>query len=55
MPGITAAAADAAGADAAPPSLHDAVIEQNLFQGVTVPALIMAQIGTLRADREHGP
>ena len=51
VPGITAVAADAAGADAAPPSLHDAVIEQNRFEGVTVPALIMAQIGTLRADR----
>ena len=31
--------------------LHDATIEQNLFQGVTVPALVMAQLGTLRVDR----
>ena len=51
VPGITAVAADAAGADAAPPSLHDATIEQNRFEGVTVPTLIMARIGTLRADR----
>ncbi len=31
--------------------LHDATIERSLFQGVTVPALVMAQIGTLRIDR----
>ena len=31
--------------------LHDAAIEQSLFQGVTVPALVMAQIGTLRVDQ----
>ncbi len=31
--------------------LHDAAIKQSLFQGVTVPALVMAQIGTLRVDQ----
>jgi hypothetical protein len=31
--------------------LHDALIERNLFQGVTVSALVMAQLGTLRVDR----
>ncbi|MGZ4649422.1 MAG: DUF6519 domain-containing protein, partial [Kineosporiaceae bacterium] len=36
---------------AAPQQLHDATIEQSLFQGVTVPALVMAQLGTLRVDR----
>ena len=30
---------------------HDATIERNLFQGVTVPALVMARLGTLRVDR----
>ena len=30
--------------------LHDATIEQSLFQGVTIPALVMAQLGTLRVD-----
>jgi len=29
--------------------LHDATIDQSLFQGVTVPVLAAAQIGTLRA------
>ena len=29
--------------------LHDATIDQSLFQGVTVPVLAVAQIGTLRA------
>ena len=46
MPG-----ASAASAEAAPQQLHDATIEQSLFQGVTVPALVMAQLGTLRVDR----
>ena len=31
--------------------LHDAVIEEDLFQGVTVPVLAMAQLGTMRIDR----
>jgi hypothetical protein len=31
--------------------LHDAVIDRNLFYGVTVPALVMARLGTLRLDR----
>ena len=31
--------------------LHDATIERNLFQGVTVPVLAIAQLGTLRVDR----
>lgn len=31
--------------------LHDATIEQDLFQGVTVPVLVMADIGTMRMDR----
>ena len=31
--------------------LHDAVIEEDLFQGVTVPVLAMAQLGTIRIDR----
>ena len=31
--------------------LRDAVIEQNLFHGVTVPALVMARLGTVRVDR----
>jgi hypothetical protein len=34
----------------APQLLHDATIEQSLFQGLTVPALAMAQLGTLRVD-----
>ncbi len=34
----------------APQLLHDAAIEQSVFQGVTVPALAMAQLGTLRVD-----
>jgi len=37
--------------DPVPQQLHDATIEQSLFQGVTVPVLVMAQIGTLRVDR----
>ena len=39
------------GASAGATVVHDAVIEQNLFLGVTVPALVMAQLGTLRLDR----
>ena len=35
-----------------PQLLHDAAIEQSLFQGVTVPTLVMAQIGTLRAAED---
>ena len=31
--------------------LHDATIEQNLFQGVTVPVLAMSQLGTLRVGQ----
>jgi pSer/pThr/pTyr-binding forkhead associated (FHA) protein len=31
--------------------LHDAAIQQSLFQGVTVPALAMTQLGTLRVDQ----
>ena len=39
------------GASAGATVVYDAVIEQNLFCGVTVPALVMAQLGTLRLDR----
>jgi hypothetical protein len=35
----------------APQLLHDATIKQGVFQGVTVPALVMASVGTLRVDR----
>jgi hypothetical protein len=31
--------------------LHDTAVERNLFQGVTVPILAMAQLGTMRVDR----
>ncbi len=31
--------------------LHDAAIAGNLFRGLTVPVLAMAQLGTLRVDR----
>jgi len=34
----------------APQLLHDATIQQSLFQGLTVPALAMTQLGTLRVD-----
>ncbi len=34
----------------APQLLHDATIERSLFQGLTVPALVMTQLGTLRLD-----
>ncbi len=34
----------------APQLLHDATIQRSLFQGVTVPALAMTQLGTLRID-----
>ena len=44
-------AASAFSAQAASQLLHDAAIQQSLFQGVTVPALAMAQLGTLRVDQ----
>ena len=44
-------AAAAFSSQAAPQSLQDATIQQSLFQGVTVPALAMAQLGTLRVDQ----
>ena len=34
-----------------PQQFYDATIEQSLFQGVTVPVLVMAQLGALRVDR----
>jgi pSer/pThr/pTyr-binding forkhead associated (FHA) protein len=40
--------ASAVSTDAPAQQLHDAAIEQGLFQGVTVPALVIAEIGTLR-------
>lgn len=42
--------ASAVAAEAAPPLLHDATIEQSLFEGLSVPVLVTAQVGTLRAD-----
>ena len=48
----TGGAAAAPGAAQPPPQLLDgAVIERNLFLGVTVPALAMAQLGSVRVDR----
>ncbi len=38
-------------AEAGAPVLHDAAIERCTFQGVTVPVLVMAQLGTLRVDQ----
>jgi Family of unknown function (DUF6519)/IPT/TIG domain len=35
---------------AQPSVLHDATIEHDLFEGVTIPVLVMAQLGTLRVD-----
>ena len=46
VPGVSAFSTNAA-----TQRLHDAVIEQGLFQGVTVPALVIAQIGTLRVEQ----
>ena len=43
--------ASASSTEATPTLLHDATFEQSLFQGLTVPALAMAQIGTLRVDQ----
>lgn len=40
--------APAAAQQTEPQVLHDATIERALFEGVTVPALVMAQLGTLR-------
>jgi pSer/pThr/pTyr-binding forkhead associated (FHA) protein len=44
-------AASAFSTPAASQLLHDAAIQQSLFQGVTVPALVMTQLGTLRVDQ----
>ncbi len=38
-------------ADVGAPVLHDAAIERCTFQGVTVPVLVLAQLGTLRVDQ----
>jgi hypothetical protein len=43
--------ASAFAAEAATQRLHDAAIERGLFQGVTVPALVITQIGTLRVEQ----
>jgi hypothetical protein len=43
--------ASAASEEAASQRLQDATIEQCLFQGVTVATLVMAQLGTLRIDK----
>ena len=43
--------ASAFSTEATPQLLHNATIEQSLFQGLTVPAIVMAQIGTLRVDQ----
>jgi hypothetical protein len=45
-----AAAAAAAAAAIGVPSLADAVIERNLFDGLTVPVLVMGQVGTARIE-----
>ncbi|MGD0376705.1 MAG: DUF6519 domain-containing protein [Streptosporangiaceae bacterium] len=44
-------AASAFSAPATSQLLHDAAIQQSLFQGVTVPALAMTQLGSLRVDQ----
>ena len=44
-------AASAFSSEGASQLLHDAAIQQSLFQGVTVPALAMTQLGTLRVDQ----
>jgi hypothetical protein len=38
------------GSASAPGELHDAVIEDCRFHGITVPALVMAQLGTIRLE-----
>ncbi len=43
--------ASAASEEAASQRLQDATVEQCLFQGVTVATLVMAQLGTLRIDK----
>ena len=43
--------ASAAAEEPASQRLQDATVEQCLFQGVTVATLVMAQIGTLRIDK----
>jgi hypothetical protein len=40
-----------AGAANTATQLDDATIEESLFQGVTIPALVMAQLSALRVDR----
>ncbi len=45
-----AAAAAAAAAAVGVPSLADAVIERNLFDGLAVPVLVMGQVGTARIE-----
>ena len=45
-----AAAAAAAAAAIGVPSLADAVVERNLFDGLTVPVLVMGQVGTARIE-----
>jgi len=47
---IPAALLTGGSGDAVPP-LHDAAIERCVFEGVTVPALIMSQLGTIRIDQ----
>jgi pSer/pThr/pTyr-binding forkhead associated (FHA) protein len=47
VPGASAVAPQAAAQ-----RLHDAAIKHGLFQGVTVPALVIAQIGTLRVEQD---
>jgi hypothetical protein len=45
-----AAAVKAAAAQIGVPSLADATIEDNLFDGLTVPVLVMGQVGTVRIE-----
>jgi hypothetical protein len=45
-----AAAAAAAARQIGVPSLQDAVIERNVFDGLTVPVLVMGQVGTVRIE-----
>jgi len=47
---LAAAAAAAAATKIGVPSLMDAIIERNLFDGLTVPVLVMGQVGTVRID-----
>jgi hypothetical protein len=48
---LSAALAAAGAADSTSQLLHDAAIGRCLFQGITVPAFAMTQLGTLRADQ----